>query len=222
MRQLSHRNIVRLIGAIQMDGHFNIFVEWMSGGSISDLLDKFGAFNERIILNYTQQIILAIDYLHFNRFLHRDLKGANCFVDSSGRNLRVGDFGTSAKINATLTPAGQFRGELLGTVAFMAPEVLRGEDYGRPCDVWSVGCCILEMAEGKPPWNARSHTNSLSLIFKIASTSLAPTIPDTLSKATKDLATRCLEPDPKNRPPASELLTHSVFSRLPCLSQDAL
>ena len=189
----------------------------MPGGAISSLLDKYGAFEEKVMLNYTQQIVLALDYMHTNRFLHRDLKGANCLVDSSGRNVRIGDFGTAAKIQASMTPAGQFRGELLGTVAFMAPEVLRGEDYGRPCDVWSLGCCILEMAEGKPPWNARALTNHLALIYKIASASMSPPIPEHVSPATKDLIQRCLEANPSDRPPASELLTHAVFTRLPHL-----
>jgi len=218
MRQISHRNIVRLIGAIQLDAHFNIFVEWMPGGSISSLLDTYGPFEEKVLLNYSQQIILAVDYLHTNRYLHRDLKGANSLVDSTGRVLKVGDFGTAAKLHASITPAGQFRGELLGTVAFMAPEVLRGEDYGRHCDVWSVGCCMLEMAEGKPPWNARALTNHLALIYKIASASVSPPVPEHLSAATKDLIKRCLHSDPKGRASASELLTHAVFTRLPHLS----
>ena len=192
----------------------------MPGGSISGLLDKYGAFNEKITLNYTQQIILAVDYLHTNRFLHRDLKGANCFVDSTGRSVRVGDFGTTAKLHASITPAGQFRGELLGTVAFMAPEVLRGEDYGRHCDIWSVGCCILEMVEGKPPWNARDLTNHLALIYKIASASVSPPIPEHISPPTKDLIHRCLESNPADRASASELLTHAVFTRLPHLNFD--
>ena len=103
-------------------------------------------------------------------------------------------------------------------MAFMAPEVLRGEDYGRHCDVWSVGCCMLEMAEGKPPWNARALTNHLALIYKIASASVSPPVPEHLSAATKDLIKRCLHSDPKGRASASELLTHAVFTRLPHLS----
>ena len=49
-------------------------------------------------------------------------------------------------------------------------QVLRGESYGRSCDVWSVGCAIIEMATGKPPWNAHEHSNHLALIFKVSTT----------------------------------------------------
>ena len=58
-------------GAVQLDGHFDIFVEWMPGGSIASLLDKFGPFNEKLLLNYSRQITLAVDYLHENKFVHR-------------------------------------------------------------------------------------------------------------------------------------------------------
>ena len=59
-------------------------------------------------------------------------------------------------------------GELEGTIAFMAPEVLRGESYGRSCDIWSLGCCLIEMATAKPPWNASDVSNHLALIYKVS------------------------------------------------------
>lgn len=89
--------------------------------------------------------------------------------------------------------------------------MLRGQQYGRSCDVWSVGCVIIEMACAKPPWNAEKHSNHLALIFKIASATSAPTIPNHLSPALRDVALRCLELQPQERPPSRELLKHPVF-----------
>ena len=60
-----------------------------------------------------------------------------------------------------------YEGELEGTIAFMAPEVLRGENYGRSCDIWSLGCCLIEMATAKPPWNASDVSNHLALIYRV-------------------------------------------------------
>ena len=60
-----------------------------------------------------------------------------------------------------------YTGELEGTIAFMAPEVLRGENYGRSCDIWSLGCCLIEMATAKPPWNASDVSNHLALIYRV-------------------------------------------------------
>ena len=88
-------------------------------------------------------------------------------MDSTGQHLRIADFGAAAVLATGKTIAGEFQGQLLGTIAFMAPEVLRGEDYGRSCDVWSVGCCIIEMGSTKPPWNAHFVSNHLALMFKV-------------------------------------------------------
>jgi len=70
------------------------------------------------------------------------------------------------------TVSGEFQGQLLGTIAFMAPEVLRGERYGRSCDVWSVGCCMIEMASSKPPWKENCMSNHLALMYKVSNSQI--------------------------------------------------
>ncbi|XP_077981126.1 mitogen-activated protein kinase kinase kinase 1-like [Glandiceps talaboti] len=209
--RMDHPNVMRLIGATQQGAHFNLFVEWMPGGSVSSLLERYGAFQEAVIIRYTKQILHGIAYLHENQVIHRDLKGANILLDSTGHHLRIADFGAAARMATKTTMTGEFQGQLLGTIAFMAPEVLRGETYGRSCDMWSIGCCVVEMATTKPPWNAGDLSNHLALIFKIASSPGPPKIPDFLSPAVRDFMLRCLEQQPENRPPAKELLKHPVF-----------
>ena len=88
-------------------------------------------------------------------------------MDNTGHHLRIGDFGAAAHLYSHITYPGEFRGQLQGTVAFMAPEVLRGESYGRSCDIWSVGCCIIEMATAKAPWNASDISNYYCLMYKV-------------------------------------------------------
>ena len=100
---------------------------------------------------------------------------------------------------------------MIGTVAFMAPEVLRGEPYGRSADIWSLGCVIIEMSSGKPPWDAHNMKNAFSLIYKIASAPRPPDIPAHLSPALKDFAKRLLQPDANDRPHSQELHKHPVF-----------
>ncbi|KAJ8778481.1 hypothetical protein J1605_013668 [Eschrichtius robustus] len=147
---------------------------------------------------------------NYNLFIEW-MAGANLLIDSTGQRLRIADFGAAARLASKGTGAGEFQGQLLGTIAFMAPEVLRGQQYGRSCDVWSVGCAIIEMACAKPPWNAEKHSNHLALIFKIASATTAPSIPSHLSPGLRDVALRCLELQPQDRPPSRELLKHPVF-----------
>ncbi|XP_077203271.1 mitogen-activated protein kinase kinase kinase 1 isoform X3 [Paroedura picta] len=211
MSHLNHPNIIRMLGATCEKSNYNLFIEWMAGGSVAHLLSKYGAFKESVVTNYTEQLLRGLAYLHENQIIHRDVKGANLLIDSTGHRLRIADFGAAARLASKGTGAGEFQGQLLGTIAFMAPEVLRGQQYGRSCDVWSVGCAVIEMACAKPPWNAEKHSNHLALIFKIASATTAPSIPSHLSPGLRDVALRCLELQPQDRPPARELLKHPVF-----------
>ncbi|XP_004678366.2 PREDICTED: mitogen-activated protein kinase kinase kinase 1 [Condylura cristata] len=211
MSHLNHPNIIRMLGATCEKSNYNLFIEWMAGGSVAHLLSKYGAFKESVVINYTEQLLRGLSYLHENQIIHRDVKGANLLIDSTGQRLRIADFGAAARLASKGTGAGEFQGQLLGTIAFMAPEVLRGQQYGRSCDVWSVGCAIIEMACAKPPWNAEKHSNHLALIFKIASATTAPSIPSHLSPGLRDVTLRCLELQPQDRPPARELLKHPVF-----------
>ncbi|XP_051539183.1 mitogen-activated protein kinase kinase kinase 1-like isoform X2 [Myxocyprinus asiaticus] len=211
MDLLNHPNIIRMLGATCEKNNYNLFVEWMAGGSVSHLLNKYGAFKEGVVINYTEQLLRGLAYLHENQIIHRDIKGANLLIDSTGQRLRIADFGAAARLASKATGAGEFQGQLLGTIAFMAPEVLRGQQYGRSCDVWSVGCAIIEMSCAKPPWNAEKHSNHLALIFKIASATTAPNIPPHLSPGLRDVTLRCLELQPSDRPPSRELLKHPIF-----------
>lgn len=78
---------------------------------------------ESVIKNYTFQIIQAVAYLHQHHTLHRDLKGANILVDSTGQRVKLSDFGTAARLMAHGTGTREFCGQLLGTIPFMSPEV---------------------------------------------------------------------------------------------------
>ena len=78
LSRLEHPNIVRCLGATKEATHFFIFVEWMPGGSVSDLLRRYGAFTDRVVTSYLQQILRGAAYLHDNRVIHRDIKGMLC------------------------------------------------------------------------------------------------------------------------------------------------
>lgn len=93
--------------------------------------------------------------------------GANLLVDSTGQRLRIGDFGAAVRLGSKPAVSGEFQHQLLGTIAFMAPEALRGEDYGHACDIWSLGCCIIEMATTEPPWRESNVSNHLALMYKV-------------------------------------------------------
>ena len=89
--------------------------------------------------------------------------GANLLLDESGETVKITDFGVTVMLAhpSQSTRTNEFAGQNAGSLPFMAPEVYNGEDFGRASDVWSFGCCIVEMLTGKPPWASQIETKGL-------------------------------------------------------------
>lgn len=205
MQDLEHPNIVRYLGSEEKQDTLNIFMEYVSGGSIASMLQRFGKFPERVICNFTKQILQGLSYLHETRIIHRDLKGGNILVTPAGV-VKLGDFGASKRLLdiCTVTDAGA--NTMTGTPYWMAPEVIRGNmNYGRKADVWSVGICVIEMAAGKPPF---ADLGPVTALFKIGSTDQPPPYPEILSTLAREFLDCCLARDPKKRLSALELILH--------------
>lgn len=95
LRSFRHPNIVRYIGTeLSTDNTLCIFLEYISGGSIKTLINKFGPLNESVVKSYSRQLLLGLEYLHRNGIAHRDIKGANCLVSNDGV-IKLSDFGAS-------------------------------------------------------------------------------------------------------------------------------
>lgn len=156
--------------------------------------------------------------------------------------MKLADFGC-AKMLANLRAPSNLH-SVLGTPYWMAPEVIRGEGYGRSADIWSLGCMysiglllllmivvvikrlcyqhiydshtgtLIEMASGRPPW-AQEFTEIAAAMFHIASTSDVPQAPRELSQEAHDFLLRCVKRDPKERPDAATLLVHPFIRHQP-------
>lgn len=134
------------------------------------MVQKFGPFKERVVHGYCQQLLAGLEALHQRGIVHRDIKGANILVDSTG-NIKLSDFGAATSIATVTLNQSQIveMGEshlktFAGTPYWMAPEVIRQNSYGRKCDVWALGCTVLELVTGKPPW---SHLNPVTALFQV-------------------------------------------------------
>ncbi|KAK9907344.1 hypothetical protein WJX75_001831 [Coccomyxa subellipsoidea] len=217
LKHLDHPNIVRYLGTDKNEQHLNIFLEFVPGGSIASLLAKFGSFKESVIRVYARQILLGLEYLHHNKIMHRDIKGANILVDHTGL-VKVADFGASKKIEDLVTMDSGFK-SIKGTPYWMAPEVIKQTGHGRQADIWSVACTVIEMATGKPPWS--QFQSQVSALFHIASSKEPPVIPEVLSKEGRDFLLQCFNRVPKERPSASRLLRHPWLADLACQSTAA-
>lgn len=203
LKNLSHPNIVRYLGTVREENTLNILLEFVPGGSISSLLSKFGSFPEAVIRMYTKQLLQGLDYLHQNKIIHRDIKGANILVDNKGC-IKLADFGASKQVAklATMTAAKSMK----GTPYWMAPEVIVQTGHSFSADIWSVGCTVIEMATGKPPWSGQYQ--EVAALFHVGTTKSHPPIPEHLSLEAKDFLLKCLQEEPSLRPTASDLLQH--------------
>eukprot|EP00760_Papus_ankaliazontas_P020604 PhM_4_TR18470/c1_g1_i1/m.32539 len=209
LSRLKHRNIVRLEGCVEdkENNKMCIFMEYVSGGTLNSFLKKFSKLSPNIIRNYTVQILAGVRYLHEHDVVHRDIKGDNILVGNDGV-VKLADFGCSREINSLCSKTHGCR-SMVGTPYWMAPEVIRDDStgYGPKADIWSVGCTIVEMLTGKPPW---PEFNSMwTAIYHIAhSTGLPSQIPNDLPPEIMDFLLKTFDRDPMTRASAAELMEH--------------
>lgn len=217
LRDLQHENIVQYLGSNSDAEHFNIFLEYVPGGSVAAMLNSYGQLQEPLIRNFVRQILAGLSYLHGRDIIHRDIKGANVLVDNKG-NIKISDFGISKRVEASALLAPQKNGghihrpSLQGSVFWMAPEVVKQTSYTRKADIWSLGCLIVEMFTGNHPF---PNCSQLQAIFQIGSSSARPDTPEKASEEGKAFLNRTFEVDHEKRPSADELLS------LPFLKQIA-
>ncbi|XP_071731458.1 uncharacterized protein [Rutidosis leptorrhynchoides] len=230
LRNLEHPNIVHYLGSEVVDNRFCIYLEYVHPGSLNKYVrDHCAAVTESVIRNFTRHILSGLAYLHSKKTVHRDIKGANLLVDSSGV-VKLADFGLAKHLTTHITDLS-----LKGSPHWMAPEVLleitifliilrvmkkviisyfmqvlqavmrkdSNPEHTFTMDIWSLGCTVIEMVTGKPPW---SEFNGVQAMFNVLNRS--PPIPETLSPEGKDFLSRCLQRNPEKRSSAAALLEH--------------
>jgi mitogen-activated protein kinase kinase kinase len=219
LRDLQHPHIVQYLGSNCDDEHFNIFLEYVPGGSVAAMLNSYGQLQEPLIRNFVRQILDGLSYLHGQDIIHRDIKGANVLVDNKG-NIKISDFGISKRVEASalLHPNGKgppggalARSSLQGSVFWMAPEVVKQTSYTLKADIWSLGCLIVEMFTGTHPF---PNCSQLQAIFQIGGSGAKPSTPENASEEGKEFLRRTFEIDYELRPTARELMGHEFLKQI--------
>jgi len=207
LEQFNHPNIVRFRESYTNElGKLCIVMDYADGGDLGKKIkeQKGRYFSEDVILDWFTQLCLALDHVHKNHVLHRDIKSQNVFLTSKNM-VKLGDFGL-AKI---LAGTKDYARTMAGTPYYLSPEIVNGNPYGFKADIWSLGVLLYELCALKPPFDA---DNLGAICMKIIKGVYDP-LPNFYSKELRDLVSNLLEMDPEKRMSTSAILSLPVIQK---------
>lgn len=203
LQKLQHPNIVRFLDWHETDDKLYFIMEYVEGGSLYEAIKKFGVFKENLAVILVNQILRGLSYLHKQGIVHRDVKGANVLLTKEGV-CKLADFG-SCTYAALRTQDG-----MIGTPFWMAPEIISGEAPSCSSDIWSLGCCIIEMLTGSPPyWSLGSEL----ALFRMVEDAHPP-LKFEMSNPLHEFLLHCFVKEVDSRATAEMLLGHSWLTSL--------
>lgn len=199
LNKLQHVNIVKHVETFKAMHSLNIVLEFVDGGTLTDQLANWTSKPESLVAYYTLQILAGLAYIHRQGVIHRDLKGVNILSNKDGV-VKLADFGVAKFFLATKTHS------VIGTPYWMAPEIIQMSGKESPaCDIWSLGCTIIELLTGEPPFFGM---HPMAALFQMVQLIAPPISPDKCSPQCMDFLSRCFQQNPAQRSTAVELLSH--------------
>ena len=191
--RLSHPGIVTVFDTGEdADGPF-IVQELVDGTTLAAHLTQTGAMGSQPVIDIVSQVAAALDHAHALGVIHRDIKPANLIIESDGR-VRLADFGIARTVDdpATITTSG----ELVGTITYLAPEILAGRPATPATDIYSLGAVTFELLSGRPPYQAPTPAALLEAVRSGDVPDLRSVAPDQMSTAVSEAMAK----DPVARP----------------------
>ncbi|OMJ68639.1 hypothetical protein SteCoe_33850 [Stentor coeruleus] len=202
LKESQNQRITKFYESFISNSQLYIVMEYVAGGSVKDIIKLRGPIPEIYIPTLLREILLALNYLHSAKKIHRDVKAANILLSMDGQ-VKLADFGVAAKVTESVSKRNSF----VGTPYWMAPEVISQSNYDAKADIWSLGITSIELATGNPPHYTIPPINAL---FKIQ-TDPPPFLDNSFSLAFRDFASLCLQKDMNLRPSAESLLEHKFI-----------
>jgi len=199
LKSLDHPKIVKIIEFRETKKALFFILEFVEGGSLYKLLKKFGDFPESLISIYVGQVLDGLSYLHGKGIVHRDIKGGNILITKDGL-VKLADFGTAKSVKSN-------KFTVVGTPYWMAPEIIEMSGGGTAADIWSVGCTIIELLTGTPPY---FKLGTMTALFNMVQDDHPP-LPQ-VSKECREFLLACFVKDFEKRPKAEDLLTHTFIT----------
>ncbi|KAK0040512.1 mitogen-activated protein kinase kinase kinase 12, partial [Biomphalaria pfeifferi] len=199
LRKLNHPNIISFKGVCTQAPCYCIIMEYCPYGQLYEVLRDGKEIPPTLVLDWAKQIASGMNYLHSHKIIHRDLKSPNVLV-ASNDIVKISDFGTSREWNEKSTKMS-----FAGTVAWMAPEVIRNEMCSEKVDIWSYGVVLWELLTAEVPYK---DVDSSAIIWGVGSNSLHLPVPGTCPEGFKLLMRQCWSAKPRNRPSFRQILMH--------------
>ncbi|KAH8695710.1 hypothetical protein GQ44DRAFT_832651 [Phaeosphaeriaceae sp. PMI808] len=197
LKNLNHPNIVKYNGFVRSSESLYIILEYCENGSLHSICKNFGKFPENLVALYMSQALHGLLYLHEQGVIHRDIKGANILTLKEGL-VKLADFGVATK------QSGLDQSSVVGTPYWMAPEVIELSGATTSSDIWSLGCTVIELIEGKPPYH---KLQPMQALFRIVNDEHPP-IPGSASPLLQQFLMECFQKNPTLRISAKRLLKH--------------
>ncbi|XP_061388305.1 mitogen-activated protein kinase kinase kinase 13 [Musca vetustissima] len=199
LRKLDHENIIKFKGVCTQSPVYCIIMEFCPYGPLQNILKEADCMKPSRLVSWSKQIALGMQYLHSHKIIHRDLKSPNILI-SAEQLVKISDFGTSREWNEISTKMS-----FAGTVAWMAPEVIRNEPCSEKVDIWSYGVVLWEMLTCEIPYK---DVDSSAIIWGVGNNSLKLPIPSSCPDGFKLLVKLCWNTKPRNRPSFRQILSH--------------
>eukprot|EP01065_Artemidia_motanka_P019031 TRINITY_DN2246_c1_g1_i1.p1 TRINITY_DN2246_c1_g1~~TRINITY_DN2246_c1_g1_i1.p1 ORF type:complete len:1111 (+),score=329.44 TRINITY_DN2246_c1_g1_i1:117-3449(+) len=161
LKQLTHRNIVRVWDFLANAGRAEIVMSYWTQGSVAAQIREFGALPPFTVRKYAVQLLRGLGYLHCCRVLHRDIKPQNVLVDATGC-VALTDFGLCTVSEAKDkkedgAPEAPKEMQVFGTWPYLSPGIVRHNRYTEQSDLWAFACSLLEMATAHMPWSGAGN-----------------------------------------------------------------
>uniref|UniRef100_A0A8C5R6S1 non-specific serine/threonine protein kinase n=1 Tax=Leptobrachium leishanense TaxID=445787 RepID=A0A8C5R6S1_9ANUR len=155
MRDYQHANVVEMYKSYLVGDELWVLMEYVQGGALTDIVSQT-RLNEEQIATVSKSVLQALEYLHSQGVIHRDIKSDSILLTLDGR-IKLSDFGFCAQISKDVPK----RKSLVGTPYWMAPEVIMRSSYGTEVDIWSLGIMVIEMVDGEPPYFSDSPVQAM-------------------------------------------------------------
>jgi eukaryotic-like serine/threonine-protein kinase len=190
---LNHPNICTIHNVDEHDGNPFIVMEYIDGSTLRDLRKSENP-EPSVVMDFAAQIADALHKAHGAGIIHRDIKPGNVMVNADGR-IKVMDFGI-----AKLKSSGQITktGRIMGTIAYMSPEQIRGEPVDHRSDIWALGVVLYEMLAGEHPFAGKNNAAVLHSILNKEPLPVGELLPD-CPRVVQNIVWKLLQKNPSER-----------------------